>query len=192
MPKMPPLSWKKDTYIDGSQPIKTTQTPQSYTWSEAFHAAVEKASRADSPSSLVREGCMNVVDMVCGVLPVVMAIGTLATIIAEYTPVFAWLGVPFIPYLELLGIPEAAAASQTIVVGFADMLLPSILAAPIESDMTRFIIVLVSDSADSSSEIGALLLGSKIPIALWELALIFLIRTLVCLPILAAIAHLVF
>ena len=47
--------------------------------------------------------------------------------LAEYTSVFTILGKPFEPLLMLFGIPEAAAAAQTMVVGFADMFLPSIL-----------------------------------------------------------------
>ena len=42
------------------------------------------------------------------ILPVVMSIGTIATIIANYTPVFEIIGKPFVPaVLELLQIPEA-------------------------------------------------------------------------------------
>ena len=54
------------------------------------------------------------------ILPVVMSIGTIATIIANYTPVFEIIGKPFIPIL-LLQIPEAAKASETLLIGFADM-----------------------------------------------------------------------
>ena len=39
------------------------------------------------------------------------------------------------------------------------------------------------------SEIGALLLKSKIPLKLWELVVIFLLRTAITLPIIAFIAH---
>lgn len=36
-----------------------------------------------------------------------MALGTVALVIAEYTPMFTWLSYPFIPLLRLLQIPEA-------------------------------------------------------------------------------------
>ncbi|MGO1191926.1 MAG: YjiH family protein, partial [Vibrio casei] len=114
-------------------------------------------------------------------------------VIAEHTSVFSILGQPFIPYLELLGVPEAVQASQTIVVGFADMFIPAILAAPIDSDMTRFIIAAMSvTQLIYMSEVGALLLGSKIPVSLWELFVIFILRTLITLPVIVAVANLVF
>jgi nucleoside recognition membrane protein YjiH len=131
--------------------------------------------------------------MVLGVLPVIMAIGTMALVIAENTPIFDWLGQPFIPFLELLQIPQAEEASRTIVVGFADMFIPSILAASIESDMTRFVIAAMSvTQLIYMSEVGALLLGSKIPVNLFELFIIFILRTIITLPVIALMAHLIF
>eukprot|EP00487_Bulimina_marginata_P009694 TRINITY_DN4181_c0_g1_i1.p1 TRINITY_DN4181_c0_g1~~TRINITY_DN4181_c0_g1_i1.p1 ORF type:complete len:132 (-),score=19.61 TRINITY_DN4181_c0_g1_i1:275-670(-) len=131
--------------------------------------------------------------MVFGVIPVVMAIGTIALIIAEYTPIFDYLGMPFIPLLELLQVPEATEASKTIVVGFADMFIPSILASSIESDMTRFIIAAMSvTQLIYMSEVGALLIGSKIPVNIFELFVVFILRTLVTLPVIAGVAHLIF
>ena len=48
------------------------------------------------------------------------------------------------------------------------------------------------DVAGLSAFLGALLLGSKIPVKLWELFVIFLLRTLVTLPVIAGVAHLLF
>ena len=122
-----------------------------------------------------------------------MAMGTVALIIATYTPLFQWLGTPFIPLLELLQVPEAQAASETILIGFADMFLPSVLAAGIESELTRFVIACLSVSQlIYMSEVGGLLLGSKIPVKFWDLVLIFLLRTLISLPIIVGVAHLLF
>ncbi|MFA0698681.1 YjiH family protein, partial [Vibrio sp. 10N.222.49.C9] len=78
--------------------------------------ALRKAGQVTSVGAVAKEGVKNAVDMVFGVLPVVMGLGTIALVIAEYTSVFAIMGKPFVPYLELLAIPEAVAASQTIVV----------------------------------------------------------------------------
>ena len=91
------------------------------------------------------DGFKNVLDMWIGVLPVVMCMATIALIIATYTPIFKILGLPFVPILQLLQVPEALQASQTLVVGFADMLLPSVVASTtITSEMTKFIVAAVS------------------------------------------------
>ncbi|MGF1852702.1 YjiH family protein [Vibrio satsumensis] len=195
IPRLPPLSMKKDTFIDGSKPHKDADAiPAGHsTFSWGLELAVNKASQVKSAKSVFGEGVRNAVDMVFGVLPVVMGLGTMALVIAEYTSVFSILGQPFIPFLELLGVPEAVAASETIVVGFADMFIPAILAASIDNEMTRFVIAAMSvTQLIYMSEVGALLLGSKIPVNILELFIIFILRTLITLPVIAGVAHLIF
>ncbi|MCZ4337531.1 hypothetical protein BEL05_18280 [Shewanella colwelliana] len=195
VPKLPPLSWKKDHYIDDTPRHPDDEViPQGkgvFSW--GIEQALAKAEKADGVVHTLKDGLKNVIDMVFGVIPVVMAIGTIALIIAEYTPIFDYLGMPFIPLLELLQVPEATEASKTIVVGFADMFIPSILASSIESDMTRFIIAAMSvTQLIYMSEVGALLIGSKIPVNIFELFVVFILRTLVTLPVIAGVAHLIF
>nr|WP_232847191.1 YjiH family protein [Shewanella nanhaiensis] len=195
VPKLPPLSWKKDTYIDDTprHPDDEVIPAGKGVLSWGVEQALNKASKAGGLKHTLTDGMKNVIDMVFGVIPVVMAIGTVALIVAEHTPIFDYLGMPFIPLLELLQVPEATAASKTIVVGFADMFLPSILASSIESDMTRFIIAAMSvTQLIYMSEVGALLIGSKIPVNILELFVVFILRTLVTLPIIAGVAHLIF
>ncbi|MEZ8289592.1 YjiH family protein [Vibrio sp. 10N.237.312.B06] len=195
IPRLPPLSMKKDTFIDGTKPHKDADAiPAGHsTFSWGLELAVNKASQVKSAKSVFGEGIRNAVDMVFGVLPVVMGLGTMALVIAEYTSVFSFLGQPFIPFLELLGVPEAVAASETIVVGFADMFIPAILAASIDNEMTRFVIAAMSvTQLIYMSEVGALLLGSKIPVNILELFIIFILRTLITLPVIAGVAHLIF
>ncbi|GAB2712678.1 YjiH family protein [Halomonas garicola] len=195
VPRLPPLSWKKDTFINGApRPAGSEATPEGYSrLSHGYALALARAGKVNSLGQVVRTGIGNALDMVLGVLPVVMAFGTLALIIAETTPLFSWLGLPFVPLLEWLRIPEAAAASQTMVVGFADMFIPAILASSIENDMTRFVIAALSvTQLIYMSEVGALLLGSQVPVNVIELFVIFLLRTLVTLPVIALVAHMVF
>ncbi|WP_035476622.1 YjiH family protein [Aliagarivorans taiwanensis] len=194
-PRIPPLSLFADKFIDGKQRGGNEDLiPQGHSaFSWGWSLAVQQAQRASKPRQLLQQGLHNVADLWIGVLPVIMAVGTVALVIAETTPVFTWLGMPFIPLLELLQVPEAAAASETLVVGFADMFVPSILAASIEPEITRFIIAAVSvTQLIYLSEVGALILGSKLPVKLWQLFVIFIVRTLVTLPVVAGMAHLFF
>ena len=128
-----------------------------------------------------------------GVLPVVMGMGTIALILAEYTHIFEYLGLPFIPLLKLLQIPEAALASKTLIVGFTDMFIPSVIGSTIANPMTRFIVACTSvTQLIYMSEVGGLLLASKIPVNIKDLFIIFLERTLITLPIASLIAHMLF
>ena len=99
----------------------------------------------------------------------------------------------FIPILKLLRVPYALEASQTIMVGFADMFLPSVIGTSIPSEMTRFIVATLSvTQLVYLSEAGAVILGSKIKISPLDLFLIFIQRTLITLPIIVFAAHLIF
>ena len=196
MPRIYPLAQKKDVYIDGSTPKQDAEAiPAGYTaFSLGTERALEKAETNRSFKRVAGDGVKNVLDMWFGVIPVVMAFGTAALIIAEYTSVFTFLGKPFEPLLALLQIPQAAEAGQLMVVGFADMFLPAILAAGfITEPLTLFVVAVIAvTQLIFMAEVGGLLLGSKIPVNFWELIVIFVIRTLIALPIAAGIGHLLF
>lgn len=129
-----------------------------------------------------------------GVMLVVKAIGTLALLLANNTHIFDLIGKHFLPLLELLQILEAVEASKTMIVGFTDMFTPSIIAAGgVTSAMTRFIIAVISETQlIYLSEVGGLILDSKLPVNIGELFVIFLERTIISLLIVAPIAHIVF
>lgn len=193
MPRIPPLSRKPDTYYDGSTNRLDESIPAGHSplrW--GFQQAADRA-RKQRFNDIFKGGTQNVLDMWMGVIPVVMSLGTIALIIAEYTPVFAWLGKPFVPLLTLLQVPEAGAAAQTMVIGFADMFLPSVIGSGIENEMTRFIIACISvTQLIYMSEVGGLLLGSKVPVDFKDLVVIFLLRTLITLPVIVLMANLIF
>ncbi|MBE1552945.1 YjiH family protein [Sporosarcina limicola] len=196
MPRIYPLAGKKDEYIDG-RPFTgdDEKLPKGYnSLSHGLENALIKASTNRSFFKTFTEGFKNVLDMWIGVIPVVMAFGTAALIFAEYTSVFTILGKPFEPILSVLGVPESADAAQLMVVGFTDMFLPVILAKGlITSQLTLFVVATISvTQLVFMAEVGGLLLGSKIPVNFVDLVVIFLLRTLIALPIIAGVAHLLF
>ncbi len=194
MPRIPPLSRKPDTYYNGEEQdekelIPSGQSPLKW----GYNQAVERASKNKSAGKFFRDGGRNVLDMWMGVAPIVMTFGTIALILAENTKLFVYLGMPFIPLLELLQIPDAAEASKSLIVGFADMFLPAILASEIPSELTRFVVAAVSvTQLIYLSEVGGVILGSKVPVSLWEMFVIYILRTLITLPVIALMAHLFF
>ncbi|MBK3495706.1 YjiH family protein [Viridibacillus sp. YIM B01967] len=195
MPRIYPLSKKKNTYINGQEiDLEREKLPKGYNmFTHGLENALKTAERNRKFSKFFVDGFKNVLDMWFGVAPIVMAFGTIALMLAEFTGVFTFLGKPFEPILTVLGLPEASEAAQTMVVGFADMFLPTIIGAGIESDLTRFVIAGVSVSQlIYMSEVGGLILGTKIPLNFFELIIIFLLRTLISLPIIAGIGHLIF
>ena len=192
VPKLPPLSRVPDTYY--TETAHREDIPEGMSSAQyGLQLALKKAEKSPTVKGFFKEGMENVFEMWFGTLPVILAMGTIALIIAEFTPFFRILGIPFIPLFKLLAIPEAAAASQTVVIGFADMFLPSVIAAGFESEMTKFVVAATSvTQLIYMSEIGSIIMGSKVPVSFWKLFVIFLERTVVTLPIIALFAHLLF
>ncbi|MCF6137525.1 YjiH family protein [Pseudalkalibacillus berkeleyi] len=191
-PRIPPLSRKKDTYYEpvGKQIEESVPTEASRVkWS--IKSGVRKAAQVKDLTIVVRKGIENVLDIWFSLIPLVMALGTISLVIAEFTPIFSYLAYPLVPLLEWMQIPEAAEAAPAMIVGFADMFLPAVLGSGIESELTRFVIAGISlTQLIYMSEIGILLIKSKIPISFLELVIIFIQRTLITLPIIVLIAHL--
>ncbi|MDT8894846.1 YjiH family protein [Halomonas sp. I1] len=191
VPRLPPLSRKPNTYYEpaGCQ-IAEERTGSAGLLRYSLGMAVARAEKAPGARQLLRRALFNVADIFFGLLPLVIAIGTVALVFAEFTPLFTWLSYPMVPILEWMRVPEAAAAAPATLVGFADMFLPAVLASDIESELTRFVIACLSlTQLIYMSEIGALLLKSRIPLKLWELVVIFLLRTAITLPIIVVMGH---
>ena len=190
-PRLPPLAWKLDVYEAAVGKKISEDRPEgrrALSW--AIDQALDRAAKAPSMSALAKRSVFNIADIWFGLLPLVIAIGTLALALTEYTPMFTWLSYPLVPILELLQLPEAEAAAPALVVGFADMFLPAVLGQSIESELTRFVVASMSlTQLIYMSEVGVLLLKSKIPLNFIELVSIFVIRTLITLPLVTFIAR---
>ena len=195
LPRIPPLSLKKDTYlVEGNAMAETIPEKYNSAVEYGIDLALKRADEQRGIFHFLENGIKNSASMWFGVLPVVMCIGTLALMLSTYTPLFEWLGVPFVPFLELLGVPNAVGASESMIVGFTDMFTPSVIAAKqVTEPTTLFIIAVVSvTQLIYLSEVGGLILGSKIPVNLLELFIIFIERTIISLLIAAPVAHLIF
>ena len=193
IPRIWPLARKKDIYLIEQDGF--TDKPEAGTgllrW--ALIQGINKARTAPNLKQLLKNAFINLLDIWFSLLPSVVAIGTIVLALTEFTPIFTIMTKPLVPILELMQIPEAAAAAPAFLVGFADMYLPAVIGKNIASEMTRFVIGCVSiTQIIYMTEVGTLILKSKIPLQIGELFLIFTLRTLITLPIITAIAHFIY
>ncbi len=192
MTRIPPLSKYSNEYYAKVGKQINEEEPEGMTKSQwALQLAVSKAETAPGLSGTLYKG----VDMFLGIIfaltPLVMSFGTIALILATYTPIFDWLSLPFGYYLQLLGLEEAFAAAPATIVGFADMFIPAILAANIVSLKTRFVIGILSlVQIIYMTEVGTLIITSKMPIDFKGLLIIFLEKTIIALPIIILLTNL--
>lgn len=192
MSRIPPLSRIKDTYYKENADRLPDEVPSNKNrLSYAFELGVIKAQNAASVKTMIKDSVLLITNLFVSLVPIVMTIGVFALILTEYTPIFDYLSIPFRYYLELLQVPEAAAAAPATIVGFADMFIPVLISSTIVSAKTRFIIgVLTLTQIVFMSEMGAYVLISKIPLKFKDLALIFLGKTIILIPIITLIATL--
>jgi nucleoside recognition membrane protein YjiH len=189
-PRIPPLSRIPDHYSEVGKQLNEDVLAEGGLWNSGLAAALTKAQQAPGLKRWFQSAIHNLFDIWFGLMPPLVGIGTLGLVIAVYTPVFTWLSYPLIPLLEFMRLPEASAAAPALLVGFAEMFLPAVLASSIESELTKFVVITVSISQlIYMSEVGVLIMKTRIPLNFGKLVQIFLIRTAITLPIAVMAAH---
>lgn len=192
IPRIPPISRIPDTFAVENHYVESVPKDKNvFKW--ALEQAVTAAEKSGSFKKQIKQGVEVFVDISFVLIPQVMAIGTIALIIAEFTPVFTIISQPMVLVLELLRIPEAEAAAPATITGFIDMFIPAVLATGIEAEMTRFFIAALSlVQIIYLTEMATLIIISKMPANFWRLLIIFFERTIISIPIIALIAHIIY
>jgi nucleoside recognition membrane protein YjiH len=194
MPRIPPLRGIPDEYYEHASQLKplTEEQRQGSVINYAYTNAVASAQKSTFANS-GRQGVGIVADVWFGLMPIVVVLGTFATVLAEYTPIFTWLSLPLVPVLQLFGIAEASAAAPTLLIGYADVFIPFIIGGSIASIATKvFIGIVAIVQVIFITEVGALILKSPIPLGIGKLTIIFLLRTAIAIPIAALFVYIVF
>lgn len=183
LPRVYPLSKQKDEYSK-EQPEIREEIPQGMSRSRwALQCAVEKADEMTVKKFLVK-GVQTIASVWFDVLPMVMFVAATGMIINEYTPVFKILTIPFVPLLNLMGFAEAEVAAPMLLTGFLDQFLPVAMAGAITAIDTRFFVFCMAIAQIIYlSEIGVMMIRSKLDFNLGKIFLVFLERTLLSMPI---------
>lgn len=188
--RIPPLSLKQREYVDGSVISREVIRCESNLFKHAVAAGLTKASTTKLKDAWLGQGLLTMGEMLFCILPIVMFIGTLALIVSYYTPCFDWLGMPFVYVLEWFHIPDASTGAKAIMPGLADAFIPSLIVQSSQYELTRFVIATLSVcQLLFLAETGAVILASKMPISVFELLAVFILRTLICLPVIVLVGH---
>ncbi|WP_077328865.1 YjiH family protein [Virgibacillus siamensis] len=192
LPRIPPLSRIPDTFLkENTYKEDIPEGASKAKW--GLLKAIDRAKEAGSFTDQLKQGTEIFLGIIFVLLPQVMAIGTIALIVAEFTPIFDIISKPMVPLLQLMQIPEAVEAAPATIIGFIDMFIPAVLASGIEAEITRFIIAALSlVQIIYLTEMGTLIIISKIPLGVGRLFLIFMERTIISLPIIVLMAHIIF
>lgn len=189
--RIPPLRTLPDTYQERVGKKLNEEVPQE---KGVLNYALElscKRAEQFGVKGVLSSGLEVVMGMFFDLIPIVVAWGTIALMIATYTPVFDWISYPMGLYLQLFGVEEAFAVAPATLIGFTDMFIPALLITGVASVKTKFIIgVLSLVQIIYLTEVGAIIIKSEIPLNFWKLLLIFLERTVIAIPIIVLMANL--
>lgn len=193
-PRLPPLRSIPDEYYAATgkriqESVPAGRSRLSWAWSRA-HAT---GASAASPLASMRRGLLATVQIFLTMMPASMSIEFLALVAYEHTPVLRWITWPLVPVLELLQVPEAAAAAPGLLVGLFDQFVPAIIAGTLTAPVAKFVLAGLSlTQLIFFAETAILITRSAIPLSVPQLVLIFAIRTVIALPLLALLAHWVY
>ena len=197
--RLPPLSRKRNVYVDGHTQTKEeilSQRVHGNVVKKGFDRAVKKAYTADKLGKEIGASVMDSMSVYPKVITLLAAVGILGLIVANYTPVFQWIGMLFVPLLEVCGVPDAEIIAPSLPVGIAEMFLPVMLIADkvdVISIQARYLVTTVSIcQIIFFSETIVVMLASKLPLKLSDLIICFFERTIIAIPITAVFMHLLF
>ena len=121
-----------------------------------------------------------------------MSVGLIGLLLANFTPLFDWLGYLFYPFAWIVQLPEPELAGKAAAMGIAEMFLPATAVAGSESMVLKFVIGVVAISAIIFfSALVPCILATKIPIKLWQIVVIWFERVVLTIIIATPIAFLV-
>jgi nucleoside recognition membrane protein YjiH len=191
MPRIYPLNKIPDEYNPKTGKQIDESIPEGKTRLQfAFESAAERAAQTTAHDCL-SQGVDMFTSIIFTLSPVIIAWGIISWILVECTPVFSIIAYPMGLLLKLLGITEPVAAPATLV-GFADMFIPPLMLAGVESLRTRFIVGAATLlQLIYMTEVGIIILQSDVPLGFKDLIIIFLERTIFALLLVTLFTKLV-
>ena len=194
MIRIPPLRGLPDLMYDGSpRPEEKKAKYSAELFKNAMIKAVETGNSVDVAATF-KKTLMDVFIFAQKISAYIMCIYVLVMVVVKNTNIADYLGIPFVPILNLLGIPNAAEIAPSFILGLAEVALPSAFisglgvapaAAFFVVAVTALQIIMFSNSAVSIME-------SDIPLNVGKLVIIFFLRTLIAMPLVAIVTHFIF
>ncbi|WP_066401105.1 YjiH family protein [Neobacillus mesonae] len=185
-----PLSKMSDSYyedMEGAPEVIIKKDRVKTAWKEAMDTANGAPTLGKNIWDNLKDGLI----MTMGILPSIMSVGLLGLILAEFTPVFDWLGYIFYPFAKLVQLPDAMLASKASAVGIAEMFLPALLVTK-AALVTKFVIAVVSvSSIIFFSAVVPCILSTEIPLTVGKLVIIWFERVVLTILLAAPLAYLI-
>ncbi|MFW6301494.1 MAG: YjiH family protein [Bacillota bacterium] len=189
--RIPPLSRVPDHYVTEPDPEKPIKGSVKDYFQYAVSEAIRKVKEEEGFFKVAYRGFIDGLKLASLIIGTILAVGTIAILIAEFTPIFDWLGRPMVPLLSLFNVPDAEMLAPATLIGITEMFLPALMVVEASMPARFFIAVLSISQLIFFSAVGPMMMDmfSDIPIRFHQLVILFILRTLIMIPIIAAIMH---
>ena len=139
-----PLSKKPETYYN-NQEGSPEKVAEGNRLKMAYEEGMEAFDNAPTVVESVLENFKSGIKLALSIGPLLMSVGVIGIVLAEYTPLFDIVGYIFYPFTLLARVPEPLLAAKANALSIAEMFLPALLVteAPF---ITRFVIAIASVS----------------------------------------------
>lgn len=186
-----PLRKKPETYYNDQEgfpekPVKGNR------FKMAYEEGMEAFDNAPTVIDSVLESFKSGINLALSIGPLLMSVGVIGIVLAEYTPLFDIIAYIFYPFTLLVRIPEPLLAAKAVALSIAEMFLPALLVteAPL---IMRFLVAIVSVSEILffSASIPCIM-ATEIPLTMKDYILIWIERVILSILVAAPILHLIF
>lgn len=191
--RVPPISTVPQEYVAEPDPeVPFVGSPREYL-RFALSEAVGKAKQGETFAGAAWRGFVDGLKLTSLILGTILAVGLAAVLLSAYTPTFEILGAPLVPVIGLLGLPSAETVAPATIVGITEMYVPVLLVQDAAPMARFFIAVLAVSQLIFFSSVGPMTMDmfSDVPVRFRDLVALFAMRTIVLVPLIAGMTHLV-
>ena len=186
--RIPPMATIENEYYQGKKNLNEEVPKDTSLVKWSFMGALERAESFTLMKAF-RVGFDMMVGILMDLIPIVIAWGSIGTLLVNYTTIFHTVAYPMGAYMNMLGVPNAFDVAPATLVGFIDMFIPALITSPTLPLETRFVIASLSlVQIIYLTEVGSIIVKSGVGLNIPKLFVIFVERTLIALPLIVLVA----
>lgn len=193
-PRVPPISRIPATFIGGTANAeRLRQAKEGPLLKRSLDNAISTAAHTPPVKELARLGNIMMFEQLFGIIGPLIALGTLTAAVAFHSPIGEWISMPIAWLLTLFQVDDAARVAPGFIFGFMDQYIPTIIAADLASAPMRFVLAGLSlCQLIFMTETGLVMIRVGLPVTVFQLFQIFVVRTIIVTPVLAVAAMILF
>lgn len=189
--RVPPLSTIPKEFVaePDPEPVFSGSVPDYLRF--AFNEAVKTAEEGSSITRSAVVGLIDGLKLTAMMLGTILTIGMTVVVLNVYTPFFDIVATPLVPVMNAFGIPDPQLAASSIIIGGAEMFIAATLVVGADTITQVFIVIVVSSQAIFFAASAPMMVDmfDDVPIRFRDLFVLFIQRTIVLIPIAAALTH---